>query len=282
MIRYLEEIERLERSLNELSKPPVVISGTSVFVENMHCIKHGNYESVTRKMDSSGRIMSKSSCPDCIQLRIVELRQEHEDHKIKQQQKEVESRMKALELPERFKPASFDNYFPVNNEAQRCLKVCRAYADRWEERLKQGGGIVMCGKPGTGKNHLAFAIAKQIITENRANARFTSALRIARNFKATWQKGAEKTENDVIMDYTKPDLLIIDEIGVQFGSEAEKMIMFEIINQRYEDMKPTILISNLAKEELVSYIGERVIDRMNEGGGCTLSFTWDSYRSRAV
>ena len=76
--------------------------------------------------------------------------------------------------------------------------------------------------------------------------------------------------------------MIIDEVGVQFGSEAEKLIMFEIINTRYERMKPTILISNQTKEELAAFIGERVLDRMSDGGGCTLSFTWDSYRSKGA
>ncbi len=68
---------------------------------------------------------------------------------------------------------------------------------------------------------------------------------------------------------------------MQFGSEAEKLILFEIINTRYEKMKPTILISNLPLEELSAFIGERVIDRMSDGG-CTLAFTWDSYRSRGA
>ncbi len=58
------------------------------------------------------------------------------------------------------------------------------------------------------------------------------------------------------------------------------MILFEVINTRYESMKPTIIISNLALNELAGFIGERVIDRMNDGGGCTLTFTWGSYRSR--
>ncbi|HFQ9372191.1 ATP-binding protein, partial [Klebsiella pneumoniae] len=104
------------------------------------------------------------------------------------------------------------------------------------------------------------------------------ALKIAREFKSTWSKTATRSEEDVIRFFTKPDLLIIDEVGIQFGSEAEKMIMFEIINTRYERLKPTILISNLPKDELTQFIGERVIDRMNDGGGCTISFTWDSYR----
>jgi DNA replication protein DnaC len=47
-------------------------------------------------------------------------------------------------------------------------------------------------------------------------------------------------------------------------------------------MKPTILISNQTKEELAAFVSERVIDRMSDGGGCTLSFTWDSYRSKGA
>ena len=89
----------------------------------------------------------------------------------------------------------------------------------------------------------------------------------------------QRTEAEVIRIYTDPELLIIDEVGVQFGSEAEKLILFEIINTRYERMMPTILISNLPKDELSAFIGERVIDRMNDGGGCT-GIHRDSYRSR--
>ncbi len=129
-----------------------------------------------------------------------------------------------------------------------------------------------------GEKPPAFAIAKSVIAEHQSPVVFTTALKIAREFKSTWSKTATRSEEDVIRFFTKPDLLIIDEVGIQFGSKAEEMIMFEIINTRYERLKPTILISNLPKDELTQFIGERVIDRMNDGGGCTISFTWDSYR----
>lgn len=282
MANYRDEIERLEKALSELSKPPMVIPNTTVFTEMATCTKHGNYERRTRKMDSVGRIMSHSPCPGCTHDRIAELRKLHGESEARQRKIKTESLMALLAIPDRFRAASFENYRPDNSDAERCLKVCQAYAQRWPERLKQGGGLVMCGKPGTGKNHLAFAIARHVICEHQSSARFTSAIRIARNFKSTWSKSAEKSESDVIDEYTAPELLIIDEIGVQFGSDAEKMILFEVINNRYEDMKPTILISNLPQDELSAFIGERVIDRMNDGGGCTLAFTWGSYRLRAA
>ena len=78
--------------------------------------------------------------------------------------------------------------------------------------------------------------------------------------------------------YCYPGLLIIDEIGVQYGTDSERNILFEVINDRYEDMLPTIMISNLPLNELAPLLGERVVDRMLEGGA-VLSFNWPSYRS---
>lgn len=279
---YLEELEQLAKSLAALEKPSVVIPGTTVFTELATCLKHGEYERRTRKSDAVGRIQSHSACPDCTRDRMAEIEKLHAESARQQKKFNTERLMAQLAVPDRFSSATLANYLPENRDAARCLEVCQTYATRWPERLKQGGGLVICGKPGTGKNHLAFAIAKHVISEYQASVRFTSAIRIARNFKSTWSRTAEKTEAEVIAEYSSPDLLIIDEIGVQFGSDAEKMILFEIINNRYEDMKPTILISNLPKDELSAFIGERVIDRMNDGGGCTLVFTWNSYRSRAA
>lgn len=74
-------------------------------------------------------------------------------------------------------------------------------------------------------------------------------------------------------------MLILDEVGVQFGSESEKIILFEILNERYLNMKPTILISNLNPAALQEYVGERVMDRMRENGGIILKFDWKSHRS---
>lgn len=76
-------------------------------------------------------------------------------------------------------------------------------------------------------------------------------------------------------------MLILDEVGVQFGSEAEKLILFDVLNERYERCKATILLSNLTATEVKDYLGERVMDRMREDGGKVVVFDWESYRGRA-
>ncbi|WP_176471365.1 ATP-binding protein [Enterobacter cloacae] len=279
-----EKITQLEKNLEELSKPPVEIEDTHVAIATETCEKHGQYECRTRTYPNSLiKIPPRSSiCPGCLSDELIRLQGEKIRNDEAARKRNIDLLLDGLNIPARFENCTLQNYEPVNDDAKRALKVCQAYASRWPERLQKGGGLVMCGKPGTGKNHLALAIARHAITEHQSSAVFTTALKIAREYKSTWSKGSSRTEDEVIRYFTKPDLLIIDEVGVQFGSDAEKLIMFEIINTRYERMKPTILISNQTREELSAFIGERVLDRMSDGGGCTLSFTWDSYRSKGA
>jgi DNA replication protein DnaC len=84
---------------------------------------------------------------------------------------------------------------------------------------------------------------------------------------------------DVILKSPKIGLLIIDEVGVQYGTEGEQVIMFDIINRRYRDAMPTILITNLGKEGFKKYLGERSFDRLRENG-IWVPFDWESHRGK--
>ena len=74
------------------------------------------------------------------------------------------------------------------------------------------------------------------------------------------------------------DLLILDEVGMQFGSDAERLLLFDVLNGRYEELKPTVLIGNLAVDALPDYLDIRLLDRLRENGGVVVPFTWSSER----
>jgi hypothetical protein len=51
-----------------------------------------------------------------------------------------------------------------------------------------------------------------------------------------------------------------------------------VFNERYQNLKPTILISNLNAEDFVTAVGNRIADRIKEDGGEVLMFNWESNR----
>ena len=241
------------------------------------CDHHGEFISKVRKVPLINKTF-ESRCPACEQENL-EKNQKEEAEKEKQENfMKIKSLFHGAAIPKRFESKSFETYIANGEKEKYALKVCKKYADNFEARLEAGGGLVLCGMPGTGKTHLAAAIANQVISENMNTVVFSSVISAMRRVKSTYSRDSIESEDYAIKSFTSPDLLILDEVGVQFGSDAEKIILFEIINIRYQDMKPTILISNLSIDDLKDYIGDRVIDRMYEGKGAVISFDWESYR----
>lgn len=238
------------------------------------CDEHGEFTQHRIWTEYSGRVAEKfSRCPKCIAAEL-----EAAQNKLRAIQTEILT--ERANIPERFAGCSFENYQAVNNSAQNNLSILRDYASVWPQMLDAGTSLILTGRPGTGKNHLAVALAKNIIEQYQATVLLTSVMRIIRAVRSTWDKGSERSEEDVIALYTGMDLLIIDEVGIQYGSESEMIILFDILNTRYERMLPTVLISNLSLPQISQVIGDRLTDRMVEGGGATLVFDWSSYRSQ--
>lgn len=234
------------------------------------CEKHGEFHAI--------KIGGRHDCPKCGQESAERVSAEA-SQKVALSRREAKLRSLVYHsgIPPRFRSKTFEGFEPADDKQRRVLMIVKRYADLFDERYAAGGGMVMCGPPGTGKTHLACAIGNQIMAAGRS-ALFSSVLAAARRVKQTYGKGSTESEQQVLDKFYEPDLLILDEVGVQFGSEAEKLIVFEIINGRYERVLPTILMSNLPEEELGAFVGDRVIDRMREGGGVVLAFDWESRR----
>jgi DNA replication protein DnaC len=190
-----------------------------------------------------------------------------------------EARLGRAAIPERFTDRRLETYVPTCDDAEKALRVAKRYAANFPAARKAGTCLILCGDVGTGKTHLAIGIAHAVL-EQGGQAVFTSVMRAVRSVKETYAKGNSKTEAQAIAELVSPDLLILDEVGVQHGTDTEKLVLFEIINGRYEASRPTIVISNLAIKALEEYLGARAFDRLREGGGQLVVCDWESYRSR--
>lgn len=187
------------------------------------------------------------------------------------------------EIPKRFVGRSFENYrLEEGNEPQAdALIRARKFAANFPRVMELGANFVFCGKPGSGKTHLACAIGNAVMHNHGASVLFITVFDVIQRVKATYGD-KDQSERTVMRSFAEADLLILDEVGVQFGTDHEKVIITDLINRRYNDMRPTIILSNLDEVELGQFLGARVMDRMFEGGGGVIAFGWGSYRTQVA
>ena len=136
---------------------------------------------------------------------------------------------------------------------------------------------IFCGTPGTGKTHLACAIMSMALRAGKVS-RYLTASDIARSVRSSYSRGAEVTEEAIIDRNVRVPFLVMDEIGVGLGSAHETAMIHDTITKRYEEMAPTLLISNLSQKDLAAYLGERIMDRFREDNAQIVEMIWDSER----
>lgn len=129
------------------------------------------------------------------------------------------------------------------------------------------------GKAGVGKTMLSSLITREVGGVFRRSYELINEARRADGFKS------EETKNELIERYVGYKHLVIDEVGKNtgYGEDEEWNILWQILNGRYEDLKPTVIVSNLTKKELAEYLGQRLVDRFTEN--CkSIEFKGESYR----
>lgn len=238
------------------------------------CATHGPFEAKC----FIGSIWSK--CPTCSEEAAAREKAEREAKERDDRRQAWQRRIGEAGIPDRFQNRSLQSYVAESEEQTRALAFAIDYADRFDDVLATGRSALFIGKPGTGKSHLAVGIGLRIMHRDKRTVLFTTVMRAIRRVKDTWSRDSRESESEAIAALVFPDLLILDEVGVQFGSDTEKLILFDVLNERYEKRKPTLLLSNLPTEEVRDYLGERVFDRLREDGGEVVVFDWQSWRSR--
>lgn len=248
------------------------------------CAEHGGYDAALVEQFTGPAIWT--GCPRC------EFDARHSsDQQVRRQAMELldnrttNALLMASNVQPRFRGLGLDSYRTdfAPNDQPGALARCREYAENFDQHWEAGRSLILLGTMGTGKTHLASAIIQTIIREDAlggASALYTTASDIIRSIKGTFGK-SERSEAEVYSTLSGYDLLVIDEIGAQHGTDFEQQVIFEVINARYGRKLPTIVISNLSLPEVRNLIGDRVIDRLCDNGGEVLLLRWKSVRGAA-
>ena len=249
-----------------------------------YCSKHGEYIETGRQIagiDDIPWIVWRKDCPECREAAGVEAvvrAQKAAEHAATIAKIELGKRIRAASIPRRFRDCRLDNYTTHNPGQRHALKVASYYAENFDSHVNSGHNLLFTGKPGCGKTHLAIAIAMAVM-EIGHGVRYGTASDMVRRVTDTWGRRDGENETSVLSDLTSTDLLIIDEAGANSGSDVELRTLFNVIDGRYRERLPTLVISNLDTKRLTPYIGERPIDRLRENNEL-VAFDWESYRRR--
>ncbi len=233
----------------------------------LHCHTHGDYDGFRTKLNARS---IETACPACKDV-------EHKEQQFRLQQERISRCTANIGLPLRFNGASFDNYDTPTDEHKKAVYGCAEFATQIERR--EYANLILMGGVGTGKTHLAAALCKKLAGQ-LISARYSSVREIVQMVRETWGGRSNESEASVLSRFTSPDVLVIDEVGVQNGSANEQAILFDVINERYESMLPVVLVSNLDAAGIKQAIGDRSFDRIRDAGS-SISFTWGSYRRSA-
>jgi DNA replication protein DnaC len=135
------------------------------------------------------------------------------------------------------------------------------------ELVSEGRNLVLLGRPGRGKTHLAIALAYQAI-QNGYDAGFvTAALLLNQLHQAARTGGLE----EAVKAWVDPHVLVIDELGyLAYGPDAANSL-FQVIDQRHLKRRPVIVTSNKEPEDWGRVLhdpdlAEAIVDRLCERG----------------
>jgi DNA replication protein DnaC len=165
-----------------------------------------------------------------------------------------------INIPPRYFDATFDNYIPDNDKAVELKQLCENY--------KYDTNLILVGTVGVGKTHLACAIIDKAL-DNKKRCYYVPYYRLA---------DIKIRDPQLYKILLTVDVLVIDEYGVQ-DSANKNNYLFEIINERYNNMVNTIIISNLTLQTFKDNIGEAAHSRIKENV-MTQEAAWQDYRKK--
>lgn len=239
----------------------------------INCEKHGDYQEKAYSL--FGREIKLSYCMTCLSEKNAAEAKELEELKAKKELERHAANQKKAGVSPRNATVRFKDYIASTPDQQHVYDSVHGLAKGIYEG-KQVPNLILTGKVGTGKTMLANCTINALFKSKKVKV--IKLQDMLRKIKGSYQQGANYTEEEAIENYASYDLLILDEVGVSRDTDNDKILIFDVLDGRYQSMLPTMIISNLNIDGIKETLGERVVDRLRDGGGILLGCDWESYR----
>lgn len=202
-------------------------------------------------------ILVATSCK-CMQE--AEERRKREEESKRDMERIRRLRISSL-MDDKFKSSTFSAFQRTKNN-ERNLRLCRRYAENFDEMLAKNQGLLFYGNVGTGKTFSAACIANYLL-DRKIPTVMTSFIKIIGS--------ASLSNREEAMNFTdrlnRAKLLIIDDLGAERGTDYALERVYDIIDSRYRARLPMILTTNVPIDEMMECVDRRysrIYDRIFE------------------
>ena len=192
----------------------------------------------------------------------------------KRKQKYINSIFSQSTVNGSLKDATVNNYKPQNEKQVYAKKTAIEYVKTFS--VDKPKSLILQGSYGTGKSHIAYAIAKAIKNEGYSVA-FMHIPMLMERIKATYNKNAAETTDELVQLLSNIDLLVLDDIGVE-NTEHTLNKLFSIVDNRVG--KNNIFTTNFSDKELNQNMNWQRINSRMKHNARTVKVLGDDYRER--
>lgn len=182
------------------------------------------------------------SCEKARKVRAQEFIYEQECLNAKQAKKQAAARLRAG-IPRRYINAK-------HPQAKECAQAVQA-----------GRTLFITGNVGVGKTHLACAICTKLQEQTTLTFRMNTAVGLLRLFEDAMRQN--KSETELLKTLVQPDVLVIDDLGKERITNWTYERIFDLLDMRYNDLKPIVITSNFTLSQLAGRLVEGGCNKQN-------------------
>ena len=235
----------------------------------------------------------RCGCEEAVKKHEAEVAERKRLEEEERQRREAEARRERIEkqladsgMKKRFLARRFENFVTDTPGRKAAYRTAKEYADNFEAHKANGDGLYIEGTFGTGKTHLAAAIAIQLMEQGHGVI-FKTSDDLLREIKATFDD-AGREEQKVLDRMKRCELLVIDDIGKEQATDWSTAQLYAIINDRYECQRPVIITTNFNENDLIAVESPKgvgthrikaILSRLHETCGL-MTMDWQDWRGK--
>lgn len=135
------------------------------------------------------------------------------------------------------------------------LNVSEKTKNAFKQAAAENKGMLIFGGTGSGKTYVLHALA------NEKRLAVDNFVELLTQFRDYIQKGIYNQE---LKEYSNQEYLLIDDIGAEKTTDFVLEFLYLLTNSRYENMKRTVLTTNLSIKDFRERYGDRILSRISE------------------